>query len=73
MKLSELMATHTPSPTFEGFVTNDDFVLAIDCSAEGSAEVKDYAPRRQPQPDHAGQDLYPRWPVHHEDWQPESL
>lgn len=24
MKLSELMATHTPSPTFEGFVTNDD-------------------------------------------------
>ena len=43
MKLSELMAAHTPSPTFEGFVTNDDFVLAIDCSAEGSAEVKDYA------------------------------
>lgn len=25
MKLSELMATHTPSSTFEGFVTNDDF------------------------------------------------
>ena len=43
MKLSELMATHTPSPTFEGFVTNDDFVLAIDCSADGSTEVKDYA------------------------------
>ena len=43
MKLSELMSTHTPSPTFEGFVTNDDFVLAIDCSADGSAEVKDYA------------------------------
>lgn len=43
MKLSELMAAHTPSPTFEGFVTNDDFVLAIDCSADGSAEVKDYA------------------------------
>ena len=43
MKLSELMATHTPSSTFEGFVTNDDFVLAIDCSADGSAEVKDYA------------------------------
>ena len=43
MKLSELMAAHTPSPTFEGFVTNDDFVLAIDCSAEGSAEIKDYA------------------------------
>ena len=43
MKLSELMATHTPSSTFEGFVTNDDFVLAIDCSADGSATVKDYA------------------------------
>ena len=43
MKLSELMATHTPSSTFEGFVTNDDFVLAIDCSADGSATIKDYA------------------------------
>lgn len=31
MKLSELMANHTPNPAFEGFVTNDDFVLAVDC------------------------------------------
>lgn len=31
MKLSELMSGVTLNPTFEGFVTNDDFVLAIDC------------------------------------------
>ncbi len=37
MKLSELMKGHTPSPSFEGFVTNDDFVLAVDCSTEGKA------------------------------------
>lgn len=42
MKLSELMQSRTPSPAFEGFVTNDDFVLAMDCSADGSAEVADY-------------------------------
>ena len=44
MKLSELMKNHTPSTSFEGFVTNDDFVLAVDCSAEGNAaSVADYA------------------------------
>ena len=43
MKLSELMASYTPNADFEGFVTNDDFVLAIDCSANGSAEVANYA------------------------------
>lgn len=37
MKLSELMASHTPNPDFEGFVTNDDFVLAVDCSASGNS------------------------------------
>ncbi len=42
MKLSELMASHTPSADYEGFVTNDDFVLAVDCSADGAAEVADY-------------------------------
>lgn len=35
MKLSELMKNHTPKPDFEGFVTNDDFVLAVDCSVDG--------------------------------------
>ena len=44
MKLSELMNGRNPSPTFEGFVTNDDFVLAVDCTADGSAaSVGDYA------------------------------
>ena len=31
MKLSELMAGVTLNPTFTGFVTNDDWVLAVDC------------------------------------------
>ena len=43
MKLSDLMKDHNPNPDFEGFVTNDDFVLAVDCSADGKAEVGDYA------------------------------
>lgn len=42
MKLSELMQGLTPEAAFEGFATNDDFVLAIDISAEGTAEVSDY-------------------------------
>jgi len=43
VKLSELMANHTPNAAYEGFVTNDDFVLAVDCSENGSADVSDYA------------------------------
>lgn len=39
MKLSELMADKTPNPDFEGFVTNDDMVLAVDIS-----KAKDTAP-----------------------------
>lgn len=43
MKLSELMQGHTPDAAFEGFVTADDMVLAIDVSADQKAEVGDYA------------------------------
>lgn len=43
MKLSELMAGRSPNPAFEGFVTNDDYVLAVDCSVDGKAAVGDYA------------------------------
>lgn len=39
MKLSELMANHTLNPQFEGFVTNDDWVLAVDC---GETAAKDF-------------------------------
>lgn len=42
MKLSELMQGRSPRADYEGFVTNDDFVLAMDCSAEGGADVGDY-------------------------------
>lgn len=43
MTLSELMNGKTPDPSFEGFVTADDFVLAVDCSEDGSAAVTAYA------------------------------
>ena len=41
MKLSELMANHTPSPEYEGWVTNDDFVLAVGISRD-AANPTDY-------------------------------
>lgn len=38
MKLNELMTGKTPSANFEGFVTNDDWVLAIDVTGEATDE-----------------------------------
>lgn len=38
MKLSELMASHTLSPEFTGFVTNDDWVLAVDCGETAATD-----------------------------------
>lgn len=43
MTLAELMQNFTPSANYEGFVTNDDYVLAVDCSETGDAEVADFA------------------------------
>lgn len=45
MKLSELMAKYTPNADYEGWVTNDDYVLAIDLSPGGetATAVSDYA------------------------------
>lgn len=43
MTISELMAGKTPSATYEGYVTNDDYVLAVDCSTAGDDDVADYA------------------------------
>lgn len=37
MTLAELMKDRTPSADFEGFVTADDFVLAVDCTETGNA------------------------------------
>lgn len=42
MKLSELMANHTPNPSYEGYVTNDDYVLAIDITGKQSAVDGDF-------------------------------
>lgn len=44
MRLSELMVDATPNPDFEGWLTNDDFVFAINLTP-GKAETKpaDYA------------------------------
>lgn len=39
MKLAELMAGITLNPNFTGVVTNDDFVLALDC---GEAPAEDW-------------------------------
>ena len=41
MKLSELMKSNTPSADFEGYVTNDDWVLAVDITGE-AANPDDY-------------------------------
>lgn len=38
MLLAELMAGHTVNPNFEGVVTNDDMVLAVDCGEEPAAD-----------------------------------
>lgn len=46
MKLSELMAGVTVNPSFTGFVTNDDWVLAVDCGETAAANfegVSDFA------------------------------
>lgn len=43
MKLSELMTGVTPSEDFEGGVTHNDMVLAIDVSGVSSTAPKDYA------------------------------
>ena len=38
MTLEELMTGHTLETNFTGFVTNDDFVLAIDCGATAATD-----------------------------------
>ena len=43
MKLSELMAGFTPNPDYEGWVTNDDWVFAINLTPGTPAtHVSDY-------------------------------
>jgi len=46
MTLTELMSGRTPSSTYEGWVTADDWVLAVDCGetpATGFTDVGDFA------------------------------
>ena len=82
MKLSELMKDYTPSESYEGWVTNDDYVFAIDTAPDGSTATKegDYvvvemgiAGLDAVKSNHAGQDLYPCWSEHHEDRYAESF
>lgn len=42
MKLKDLMAGRTPDPSFEGFITNDDFVLAVGIDDKPSEDPGDY-------------------------------
>lgn len=53
MKLSELMATHTPSPDYEGFATADDFVLAVDFSGKAAGPA-DYIVAQEGITEHSG-------------------
>lgn len=41
MKVSELMKGYTVNPDYEGWVTNDDYVFAIDVEPEGSTVTTD--------------------------------
>lgn len=41
MKLSELMAGHTPEADYEGWVTNDDYVFAIDTTPTADSPTKE--------------------------------
>ena len=41
MKLSELMNGHTPDAEYEGWVTNDDWVLAVDISGTPETTEED--------------------------------
>lgn len=43
MKLSELMQGRTPNAQYEGWVTNDDYVFAINIEPGGNTAVSDYA------------------------------
>lgn len=42
MKVSELMKDYTPSTTYEGFATNDDWVLAVGINLAENATENDY-------------------------------
>lgn len=46
MTIAELLTKYniTPSPTYTGDVDGRDFILAVDCSEDGSGEVTTYAP-----------------------------
>lgn len=41
MKLSELMAGYTPEADYEGWVTNDDYVFAIDTTPTADSPTKE--------------------------------
>lgn len=43
MKLKEMFANVETDPAFEGYVTTDQMVLAVDISSDQSADVDDYA------------------------------
>ena len=74
MKLSELMTGYTPKTDYEGWVTNDDYVFAIDLAPGGSEPTaeKDFAVVEM---GIAGLDaqLNPCWAEHNEDWNTEII
>ena len=53
MKLSDLMKGHTPDPSYEGFSTADDFVLAVDFSGTATGP-DDYVVAQEGITEHSG-------------------
>ena len=45
MTVKELMKKYNPNPNYEGYVTNDDYVLAINTGGE-SVKEEEYQHRR---------------------------
>lgn len=42
MTLSQLMKKYTPDPAYEGWVTNDDYILAVDITGAADTAEGDY-------------------------------
>lgn len=53
MKVSELMAEHTPDPAFEGITNADDYVLAVDFTGKAS-DISTFVVAQEGVTEHSG-------------------
>lgn len=42
MKISDLLINYSPTANYEGFITNDDWVLAVDLTSGTNTDIDDY-------------------------------